>query len=93
MDPVARRAALTLRQADAWSAAPPGPVYVAGSTGSQPATAALMRVVANLPQGCVVLPGLDQDLPRRSLGRGRPQPSAMGAQNVASRCRGRARSG
>lgn len=42
---------------------PPGhPVIVAGVTGSIPATAALMKVVASLPNGAIVLPGLDTDL-------------------------------
>jgi ATP-dependent helicase/nuclease subunit B len=40
----------------------PGPVIAAGSTGSIPATAALMAAVAQLPGGAVVLPGLDTDL-------------------------------
>ena len=39
-----------------------GPVIAAGSTGSIPATAALMAAVAQLPSGAVVLPGLDTDL-------------------------------
>jgi ATP-dependent helicase/nuclease subunit B len=38
---------------------PTDPVIVAGSTGSQPATARLMRAVARLPNGAVILPGLD----------------------------------
>ncbi len=37
-------------------------MIVAGSTGSQPATAALMAAIAALPNGAVILPGLDQDL-------------------------------
>ncbi len=36
-----------------------GPVIVAGSTGSVPATAELIAAVASLPLGAVVLPGLD----------------------------------
>ena len=40
-----------------------GPVIVAGSTGSVPATAELIAVVAGLAQGAVVLPGLDQTMP------------------------------
>ncbi len=48
----------------AWQAAPPpGPVIVAGSTGSRGTTARLMRAVAGLPQGALVLPGFDFDLP------------------------------
>lgn len=39
-----------------------GPVIAAGSTGSMPATAALLETIAKLPQGAVVLPGLDTDL-------------------------------
>ena len=39
-----------------------GPVIAAGSTGSMPATAKFLHAVANLPQGAVVLPGLDTDL-------------------------------
>lgn len=39
-----------------------GPVIAAGSTGSVPATARLLKTIASLPQGAVVLPGLDLDL-------------------------------
>ncbi len=42
--------------------APDAPVVVAGSTGSVPATARLMRAVLTLPAGAVVLPGLDRHL-------------------------------
>lgn len=41
---------------------PSGPVIVAGSTGSIPATAELISAIAALPNGAVVLPGLDRDL-------------------------------
>ena len=41
---------------------PAAPMIVAGSTGSQPATADLMQAIAALPNGAVVLPGLDQHL-------------------------------
>ena len=40
---------------------PNGPVIAAGSTGSIPATARLLKAIARLPQGAVVLPGLDRD--------------------------------
>src|SRR5580704_9769707 len=43
-----------------------GPVIVAGSTGSIPATAELIAAVAKLPRGAVVLPGLDTDLDEAS---------------------------
>jgi ATP-dependent helicase/nuclease subunit B len=58
-------------------AAPPqGWVIAAGSTGSIPATAQLMRVIARLPKGAVVLPGLDKRLEAESwanLDPGHPQ--------------------
>jgi len=43
-----------------------GPVIAAGSTGSIPATADLLRVIATLPQGAVILPGLDRDMDEAS---------------------------
>jgi ATP-dependent helicase/nuclease subunit B len=47
-----------------WSPAPPGdPIILAGSTGSRGPTAMLMRAVARLPQGAVILPGFDSHLP------------------------------
>ena len=39
-------------------------MIVAGSTGSRGTTHALMQAVARLPQGAVVLPGFDFDMPR-----------------------------
>ena len=47
-----------------WAKAPPQhPVIVAGSTGSRGPTARFMAAVAHLPQGAVILPGLDYDQP------------------------------
>ncbi|WP_319772469.1 double-strand break repair protein AddB [Breoghania sp.] len=63
MDPNARRSALIRREAERLKAHPPrGPVIVAGSTGSVPATADLIKVVAHLDKGAVVLPGLDHGM-------------------------------
>jgi ATP-dependent helicase/nuclease subunit B len=63
IDPADRRNRMIRAQADAWRAAPPDhPVIAAGSTGTIPATADLLAVVARLPRGEVVLPGLDQEL-------------------------------
>lgn len=60
LDPAERRNRLLAAQAEAWRRNPPDhPVIAAGSTGSIPATAALLGVVAGLPQGRLVLPGLD----------------------------------
>ena len=58
-----RRVRLLRRLAEAWTDhPPPGVLVAAGSTGTAPATRALLAAVAAAPQGCVVLPGLDQDL-------------------------------
>jgi ATP-dependent helicase/nuclease subunit B len=58
-----RRVRLLRRLAQRWTDAPPkGVLVAAGSTGTAPATRALLIAVAHAPKGCVVLPGLDQDL-------------------------------
>jgi ATP-dependent helicase/nuclease subunit B len=58
-----RRVRLLRRLAEAWTHKPPqGVLVAAGSTGTAPATADLLRVIAEAPQGCVVLPGLDDSL-------------------------------
>lgn len=63
MDVAQRRVQLLDRLAQSWTKKPPqGPVIVAGSTGAQPATARLLKVVAGLPRGWVILPGLDKEL-------------------------------
>ena len=60
LDPTDRRNRLMARLADSWQKNPPRQaVIAAGSTGSIRATAKLLKVVAHLPEGCVVLPGLD----------------------------------
>ncbi|KQT88692.1 double-strand break repair protein AddB [Methylobacterium sp. Leaf466] len=62
-DPVVRSRLMVMAEADRLGREPlAGPVIVAGSTGSVPATARLIAAVAALPRGAVVLPGLDQDL-------------------------------
>lgn len=48
-----------------WADAPPShPIIVAGSTGSRGATSMFMQAVAKLPQGAIILPGVDSDMPR-----------------------------
>jgi len=60
----ARQRAVIERMQDQWRGAPPQhPVIVAGSTGSRGATAMFMQLVSDLPQGAVVLPGVDFDMP------------------------------
>src|ERR1700716_2122352 len=62
IEPAARRDLLIEAEAARLSAHHDGPVIAAGSTGSMPATAKFLHAVAVLPQGAVVLPGLDTDL-------------------------------
>lgn len=63
ISPVERRNRLILAEAGRLaSLASRHPVIVAGVTGSIPATAELMRVVARLDHGAIVLPGLDHRL-------------------------------
>jgi ATP-dependent helicase/nuclease subunit B len=58
-----RRVKLLRRLAEVWTERPPqGVLVAAGSTGTAPATRALLIAVAQAPQGCVVLPGLDEGL-------------------------------
>ncbi len=62
-DVAARRTALLRALAEQWRVTPPQrPLVAAGSTGSVPATADLLAVIAQAPRGLVVLPGLDRDL-------------------------------
>ena len=62
-DPTARRVKLLRLLAERWDHKPPQtPLIAAGSTGTTPATADLLAIIATTPQGCVVLPGLDQSL-------------------------------
>jgi ATP-dependent helicase/nuclease subunit B len=63
LSPVGRRNRAILAEAQRLAGTPPkGPVIVAGVTGSIPATVELMRAVARLPKGAIVLPGLDPNL-------------------------------
>lgn len=58
-----RRVALLRALAGQWTENPPqGVLVAAGSTGTAPATADLLAVIARAPLGAVVLPGLDLDL-------------------------------
>ena len=62
-----RRNAVIRAEARRMAAMPPkGPVIVAGVTGSIPATVELMRAVAALPNGAIVLPALDMALDNSS---------------------------
>ena len=82
MDPAARRNALLERLAESWAATPPAhPVIAAGSTGSVPATRDLLAVIARMPLGAVVLPGLDtgaDDETWKAIGPTHPQYALKG---------------
>ncbi len=76
-DAVVHRDTALRRAAEIWNANPPPyPVVAAGSTGSVPATAVLLKAIAGLPQGAVVLPGIDlatSDDEWKTLAPGHPQ--------------------
>ncbi len=60
IDAADRRNRLLIMLNDHWIHSPSTtPVLSAGSTGSIPATATLLRTISRLPQGEVILPGLD----------------------------------
>ena len=59
-DPVVRRDSLIRNLCTIWAENPPkGRVIAAGSTGSIPAAAELLKLVSRLDNGCVILPGFD----------------------------------
>ena len=63
-DAEARQRRVVERLAERWVTSPPDhPVIVAGSTGSRGTTALLLQAVARLPQGAVILPGFDAEMP------------------------------
>ena len=67
-DPSAHRNATIRLEAERLRRNPPsGPVVAAGSTGSIPATADLLAAIAALPNGAVVLPGLDIGMDQPTL--------------------------
>ncbi|MCC5970208.1 MAG: double-strand break repair protein AddB [Pararhodobacter sp.] len=64
LDPQTRQRQAVERLIAGWADAPPSqPMIVAGSTGSRGTTAMLMQAVARLPQGALILPGFDFDMP------------------------------
>lgn len=63
VDAATRRNALFDRAAKRWKETPPPhPIVAAGVTSASPALARLLRVIADLPNGAVVLPDLDRDM-------------------------------
>lgn len=78
IDLARRRALLMDGLARRWRAEPPAtPVCAAGITASAPGIARLLRVIAELPQGMVVLPGLATEMDAeqwQALGPHKPDP-------------------
>ncbi len=69
IDTADRRNRLILALNEHWKNAPPNfPVIASGTTGSIPATAALLKTIAALPQGEIILPGLDPHMDVESWG-------------------------
>ena len=67
IDPSHYRRRLLERQIDLWQRRPPThPVIVAGVTGSIPVVARLLACISGLPQGLVLLPGLDRAMDEAS---------------------------
>jgi ATP-dependent helicase/nuclease subunit B len=65
MNPAARQVRLLRAQARAWKESPPDrPIWAAGATGGIPAVATLLKVIANLSRGQVILPGLEPTPPK-----------------------------
>lgn len=63
-DAEGRQRQTVLRLADLWAQNPiTDPVLAVGSTGSRGTTQLLMQAIAHLPQGAVILPGFDFDMP------------------------------
>ncbi|WP_119388683.1 double-strand break repair protein AddB [Taklimakanibacter lacteus] len=61
---------------------PQGPIIAAGSTGSIPAAAELLKAIASLPRGAVVLPGLDQVMDAESWQHVSPQHPQFGLKRL-----------
>ena len=68
INPAERMVGLLTKQAEEWKQNPPDyPVIAAGITGSLPATGRLLKVIAGLPKGLVILPALDKDMDEESF--------------------------
>lgn len=64
LTPEGRQRLAVERLGSEWEISPPKhPIIVAGSTGSRGATSLFMQAISKLPQGAVILPGMDFDLP------------------------------
>ncbi|MGD9649911.1 MAG: double-strand break repair protein AddB, partial [Dongiaceae bacterium] len=67
LNPAERHNRLLRSQAASWAENPPSfPIIAAGAMGLEPAIADMLAVIAKLPTGRVVLPGLDQGMDQES---------------------------
>lgn len=63
-DTEARQRIIVQNLVERWEHTPPKhPIILAGSTGSRGTTLMLMQAIARLPNGAVILPGFDFDMP------------------------------
>lgn len=63
LEPYTRHHLLVKRMLTRWEKTPPQhTIIAAGSTGTMPATTRLLQAIASLPQGSVILPGLETTL-------------------------------
>lgn len=86
LDPAARRDRLLRLLAANWrDQPPPFPVIAAGSTGSIPASAELIGIIARLPQGAVVLPGFQTGMDTESWDALEPSHPQFGMKQLLSR--------
>lgn len=83
IDALDRRTRSIRLQAERWREKPPATqVIAAGSTGSQPATRELLSVIAGLPRGVVVLPGLDREMDDESWAKLEPSHPQFGLREL-----------
>lgn len=80
-DPIARRVRMLRTLADRWRNQPPtDPILAAGLIDTSPAALDLLRVIRDLPQGGIVLPGIDRPLDaasRRAIERAPSHPQHL----------------
>ena len=84
-DPALRRDRLIAQRLQTWRERPPGPVVVAGTTGSVPATRDLMAWASGHEAGAVVLPGLDRRIGKAAWEALNPTHPQFGLKQVLER--------
>lgn len=83
LGPMERRSRLLRLEAQRLAETKPTtPIIAAGSTGSIPAAAELLKTIASLPNGAVILPGLDQTMSEESWRHVGPQHPQFGLKRL-----------